>query len=113
MRNVVSKTKELVKAIEESEQYIQYQSAIKKLEKYPELLAKVNEYRKKRFAFQVEGMESSQSAQNELQSLFTQIRGNELVLDFLSAEKDFSSMMRQVNHAILDGIDMNVDFLGV
>ena len=112
MKKVEDATKELIQAIQNSESYQKYHKLYSEIEKDPSLLKRVNEYRKCRFEIQVSDVQDYTKFQNELQNEFNDIHSNELTLEFLIAERHFSNMMKQVNHSILDSVNMDIGFLG-
>lgn len=112
MKKVSDATDELVLAIQNSDFYKEYHKLYAEIEKNPALLKRVNEYRKRRFEIQVSNISDYTNMQNQLQNEFNDIHNNELTLEFLIAERRFSNMMKQVNHTILDGGNMNINFLG-
>ncbi len=112
MKKVVDTTNDLIRAIKESEEYKKYHALYAEIELNPNLLKRVNEYRKRRFEIHLSNTQDYTSLQEELYKEFNDIHSNELALEFLIAEKHFSNMMKQVNHSILDGVDMDIAFLG-
>lgn len=112
MKKVVTATNELIKIIQASEVYKSYHALYKELEKNPEVLKRVNEYRKKRFDIHLSKSEDYTRMNDDLLREFHDIHSNELTLEFLIAERHFSNMMKQVNHTILDSVNMDIGFLG-
>lgn len=112
MKKVADATGELVSAIQNSDSYKEYHRLYAEIEKSPVLLKRVNEYRKRRFEIQVSNVSDYTNMQDQLQNEFKDIHSNELTLEFLIAERHFSNMMKQVNHAILDSGNMDIGFLG-
>lgn len=112
MKKVAQATQELIQSIQDSEHYSNYHRLYDELQKNPVLLKRVNEYRKRRFAIQVSNDQDFTNMQDELAKEFKDIHSNELALEFLIAERHFSNMMKQVNHTILDSVNMDIGFLG-
>lgn len=112
MKKVLNATQELIQTIQESGAYQEYHRLYAEIEKNPALLKRVNEYRKRRFEIQVSDVKDYTNFQNELMNEFKDIHSNELTLEFLIAERHFSNMMKQVNHFILDSVNMDIGFLG-
>lgn len=111
MKKVVETTNDLIRAIMESDEYKRYSELYSELKENPDLLKRVNEYRKRRFEIHLSNVQDYSNMQEELCKEFNDVHSNELTLEFLSAEKHFSNMMKQVNHAILDSINMDIGFL--
>ena len=112
MKKVVETTNDLIRVIKESNEYKNYHALYAEIKKSPELLFRVNEYRKRRFEIHLSNVQNYSNLQEELCREFNDIHSNELTLEFLIAEKHFSNMMKQVNHTILDSVNMEIDFLG-
>ena len=112
MKKVAQATQELIQSIQDSEHYSNYHRLYDELQKNPILLKRVNEYRKRRFEIQVSNDQDFTNMQDELAKEFKDIHSNELALEFLIAERHFSNMMKQVNHTILDSVNMDIGFLG-
>lgn len=112
MRKVADAIQDLIQVIQVSNEYREFHSLYSEIEKNPALLKRVNEYRKRRFEIQVSNTEDHTSLQNELRDEFKDIHSNELTLEFLIAERHFSNMLKQVNHTILDSVNMDIGFLG-
>lgn len=112
MRKVADSTQDLIQAIQASNEYREFHSLYSEIEKNPVLLKRVNEYRKRRFEIQVSNTQDYTNLQNKLRDEFKDIHSNELTLKFLIAERHFSNMMKQINHTILDSVNLDIGFLG-
>lgn len=112
MKKVVTATNELIEVIQASEVYKNYHALYEEIEKSPKLLKRVNEYRKKRFDIHLSNTQDYTRMHDDLLKEFHDIHSTELTLEFLIAERHFSNMMKQVNHAILDSVNMDIGFLG-
>lgn len=112
MKKVVETTNDLIRVIKESNEYKKYHELYAEIMKSPELLARVNEYRKRRFEIHLSNVQNYSSLHEDLCREFNDIHSNELTLEFLIAEKHFSNMMKHVNHTILDSVNMDIGFLG-
>lgn len=112
MRKVADTTQDLIGAIQASNEYREFHFLYSEIEKNPVLLKRVNEYRKRRFEIQISNTPDYTNLQNELRDEFKDIHSNELTLEFLIAERHFSNLMKQVNHTILDSVNLDVGFLG-
>ncbi|SES83995.1 YlbF family regulator [[Clostridium] polysaccharolyticum] len=112
MKKVEEATRLLIGQIKESKAYQDYTRLYSEIQKNPELLKRVNEYRKRRFEIHLSNVKDYSNMQEDLRREFSDIHSNELTLEFLIAEKHFSNMMKLVNHTILDSVQMDIDFLG-
>lgn len=98
--------KNLVDTIKNTDEYKEFQFQKEKINKFPELKDRINEFRKKNYELQNSGqsanlMEDTERLQMENEDLFE----NPLSADFLQAELDFCRMMQDVNACITDGIE--------
>lgn len=98
--------KNLVDTIKNTDEYKEFQFQKDKIAQFPELKARINEFRKKNYELQNSGqsanlMEDAERLQMENADLFE----NPLSADFLQAELDFCRMMQDVNACITDGIE--------
>ena len=112
MKKVAETTQDLIQAIQDSEMYSNYHRLYAEIEKNPDLVKRVNEYRKRRFEIHVSNTQDYSNMHEELLMEFKDIHRNELALEFLIAERHFSNMMKQINHTILDSVNMDISFLG-
>lgn len=98
--------KNLVDTIKNTDEYKEFQFQKDKINKFPELKDRIDEFRKKNYELQNSGqsvnlMEDAERLQMENADLFE----NPLSADFLQAELDFCRMMQDVNACITDGIE--------
>lgn len=112
MKKVVETTEKLIGAIQESKEYKDYHALYAQIQKNPALLKRLNDYRKRRFEIHLSNAQDYTNLHDDLCKEFSDIHSNELTLEFLIAERHFSNMMKQVNHTILDSVNMDIDFLG-
>lgn len=111
MQNVEVQTDNLVKAIQESEEYIRYKSVEEALSEQKELWNKVNEFRRNKFFVQMKQGENFLEENDKIKSDYDTLLHNGLVEDSLVAEQQLCKLMRKINARIFDSIDMNIDFL--
>lgn len=111
MKKVVETTENLIRVIQESREYKNYHELSAKIEKNPALKKRLNEYRKRRFEIHLSNAQDYSNLYDNLSKEFNDIHSNELTLEFLIAERHFSNMMKQVNHTILDSVNMDISFL--
>ena len=98
--------KNLVDTIKNTDEYKEFQFQKEKINKFPELKDRINEFRKKNYELQNSGqsanlMEDTERLQMENEDLFE----NPLSADFLQAELDFCRMMQDINLRIVDAVD--------
>ncbi len=98
--------KNLVDTIKNTDEYKEFQFQKDKIDKFPELKDRINEFRKKNYELQNSGqsatlMEDAERLQKENEDLLE----NPLSADFLQAELEFCRMMQDVNACIIEGVD--------
>jgi len=73
-------------------------------EKYPELKAKIDEYRERNFLIQTSEDGNTLEQLEAFENEYSDFRENPMVSDFLAAELDFCRMMQSVNLRITEGV---------
>ena len=111
MFELESKARELAELILSGDAYTRYDEARRKLEEDPELMAGVNEYRKKRFYIQNNPDENMQNALNQLVNEFSHIVNNHVAREYMDAESLVCREIRKVTTIIVDSIDRAMNFL--
>lgn len=86
-----------VKAIRETETYKRYQIQLEKLKEDPELLAQVNEYRRRNYELQnTSQIDELFDKMYSFEKEYEKFRDNPVVDEFLSAELAFCRMMQEI-----------------
>ncbi|MDE5782341.1 MAG: YlbF family regulator [Lachnospiraceae bacterium] len=111
MFELESKAREVAELLLNSEVYIKYDEARRKLEENSELLLGVNEYRKKRFYIQNNPDENMQNALNQLVIDYGHIVNNPTAMEYMDAESLLCREVRKVTAIIADVINMDMNFL--
>ena len=99
-------TDEYVKRIMEQEEYIAYSSQVRAIQKYPELMEKINAYREENFRIQneYEGDELYDRME-EFANRNEQLTDIPIVQEFLSSEAAFCRLMQEINIHIMEGLN--------
>lgn len=107
MDEVESAVYDLIDAIQETEEYKQYQKMKKEVARDPALRDEIDDFRLKNYALQASEMSSGalMEATDEFERKYEDFRSNPLVNDFLSSELAFIRMMQYVYDEIIDAID--------
>lgn len=106
MSKIDNAVAELIAAIKESGQYLEYQRQKEKINRFPELKRQVTEYRLKNYHLQsMTNDEELFHKIEEFEQENEQFRENPIVADFLAAELDFCRMMQSVNIRITEALD--------
>jgi|GEM_PF-35505 len=104
----------LIDAIKAHEDYIKYIRCKKELEKYPEIMLQINEFRLKNYQLQNSDEEKDFFVENDvLTDELEKMSKNPLVSDFLDGELSICKMVQRVNYEMANGIELDImDFLG-
>lgn len=95
-----------IDAIKNTKEYREYEIQKEKVKRFPELKARIDEYRLKNYELQNESMSSNLMEELErLQDQYKDLLDTPLVSDFLQAELDFCRMMQNVNIYITDALN--------
>lgn len=103
MSNIDNALKQLTEAVLESEEYREYDLQRNRVNQYPELKAKIDEYRERNFRLQT----SEENALDKLEQFereYSGFRENPLVSDFLAAELAFCRMMQDINLRLTEAL---------
>lgn len=103
---LVLPVKKLIESIKNTGEYKEYEFQKEKIKKIPELKARIDEFRKKRYELQnVLQSDNLVKDAERLQNENKELLANPIVTDFLQAELDFCRMMQSVNTCIFEAID--------
>lgn len=103
----------LMDAIKAHEDYIKYDRSKKELEKYPEIMLQINEFRLKNYQLHNSNEEKDLFVESDIiTEEFEKMSKNPLVSDFLDGELSICKMVQRINYEIANGIELDVlDFL--
>lgn len=107
-----NKVIELSNAIMESEDYKKYLSAKNEIEENQDLLARVNEYRKKNFFIQNSDSMNKIEEIRKLVGEYYDVLSNKLVKDYLEAELVLCRCIQNINNIMMEKLDFDVSFIG-
>ena len=114
MDKILDETKRFVSKIKESHEYKAFQTAKRNLELRPELLLKVDAFRRESFKIQMQhdyGQYNSFEQILNLKREFEEILCNPLFKRFLDIELTMTKMLNAVYTKVAEEIDFDVDFL--
>lgn len=111
MNQVQEITKNLISAVEESDEYIRYQNAKQEMSKYPLLKEKADEFRKRNYELQNSRMDIFEEA-DKLQQEYADVIENSVVREYLTAENAFCRVIQQINWQLIESLDFEADFEG-
>ena len=110
MKQVEMYTKQLVQAIQESQEYQEFCEVREQLRRQPELRDRMNEMR--RMNFELQSTAPSEELYRELNSIwkeFREFRKNPLADEFLKAELAMCRMLQQINNEITSAVDLDTE----
>lgn len=110
MKQVEMYTKQLVQAIQESQEYQEFCKVREELRRQPELRDRMNEMR--RMNFELQSTAPSEELYRELNSIwkeFREFRKNPLADEFLKAELAMCRMLQQINNEITSAVDLDTE----
>ena len=111
MTDIEYNLKNLVRAIKSSNEYNQYHRLLEKIKQDEELYNAMCEFRKKTFITQMESDTGNVERVAQIRNEFSHIVNNNIVSEFLIAEQRLNKLARQVSASVLDGFDLDVNFL--
>ncbi|MGN0308120.1 MAG: YlbF family regulator [Lachnospiraceae bacterium] len=102
---------QFLEAIKSSEAYKDYEYQKQRIKKYPGLSERINEFRKRRFEFQnYEGDDLFEKI-DEFEKEFNNFEEEPVVREYLAAELEICRRIQEINAAITDVIDIDMDLL--
>jgi len=112
MEKIDELKEELKKAILESDEYKEYKSLEAQIKKNPDLKRAVDELRRQNFEMQYGDTESDMlRASEELNQRFKDIREQDPVNRYLSAEICLCRMIQDICLSVVETVDFDMDFL--
>ena len=104
--------KEISKTILESDEYKEYKRLEEIISKNPDLKRSVDEFRKRTFEIvNNDDIEDVYTAMLNLNIEYDNMRRQDIVNRYLTAEICFSSLVKDIIKSIVEPIDMELDFL--
>lgn len=98
-----------LKALQETQEYIEYQSALKKIMQDKPLYDKINEFRRKNFELQISGamdiFEKSDALRKEYQTVLLDPKA----ADFIYCEQRICRLARRIQDKISDCLKLDVE----
>ena len=112
MTNVEYETKVLIREIKKSNEYNQYQRLRKKLSRDPELMRRVNDYRRQSFYLQSrEPEDNDHMLLSQLMEDNSEMLANASVHEFLLSEQKLCRMLQKVLASVTEAVNLDLDFL--
>jgi cell fate (sporulation/competence/biofilm development) regulator YlbF (YheA/YmcA/DUF963 family) len=111
MNDVKFYTDNLLEAINNSEEYLNYKKALERLKLEGDLINHVNEFRRRRFMFQTSSSEDTFENNQRLDTEYDWLLQNPVVMEFLNAEFGYYRMLRHIKSKMRKKIDLDLMFL--
>ena len=111
---LTNKTLEFAETLKKSREYVDYLNYKSFLENQPELLERVNNFRKQSFEIQAGHKYGYFNAYENLLKLNEEhedLLNEPIVRSFLNAELEVSKIINQIHNVFAEAIDFNLDFL--
>lgn len=102
----------LIREIEISEQYKNFLDTKRAIEKFPEKLRMANEFREKNFELQMRGDQIDLFDEMDLLAKeYEPYIKDKIIGDYLQAEMEFCNLMQEINYAIFEPLEIDVEFV--
>ena len=111
MKNVILQTEQLIKAIETSNEYAQYQMLQNTITKDDGVYQRLNEFRRRNFEIQMNTQVNAIDESANLYQQYQDVLNRPEIKDFLVAEQRYLKMLRKVTHKLDSHFKVNIDFL--
>lgn len=102
---------DIVQQIKSTKEYNQYQSLLERIKSQPELYRRIGEFRSRSLYVQMKDGEEFIAENNNLQNEFQDLQNNGLANEFLAAEHQYCSMVRQIQNRFLEGVQIDTSFI--
>lgn len=110
MTNVEYETKSLVREIRKSNEYNQYHRLRRRLSKDPELMRRVDDYRRACFELQVkEAEEDDEDKLIQLVEAHEDLLQDAVVNEFLISERRLCRMIRNITSAVTEAANLHLE----
>lgn len=113
--NVYNEAHDLKQAIQESEEYKQYEAVKEKVKANPELEKNLQDFKAKQIemqASQMMGQQMDQAVMTQIQSLYGILMTDPLAAEYLQCEMRFSLMINDVFQILSEVVDMGINMGG-
>lgn len=97
MNKIDEALEQLISAVLDSPEYRAYDEQRNAVKRFPELKAKIDEFRERNFLIQISDDPDALQKLEQFEQEYSDFRENTMVADFLAAELDFCRMMQDVN----------------
>lgn len=113
--NVYNEAHDLKQAIQESEEYKQYEAVKEKVKANPELEKNLQDFKAKQIemqASQMMGQQVDQAVMTQIQSLYGILMTDPLAAEYMQCEMRFSLMINDVFQILGEVVDLGINMGG-
>ncbi len=103
MSKLDNEVEQLIAAVLKSPEYQEYDVWRNKVKQYPELKAKLDEFREKNYLLQT-SEDNALDKIDQIEKEYWEFRENPLVAEFLEAELAFCRMMQEINLRLTEAV---------
>lgn len=109
--DIKKELEKFLEAFQQSSAFKDYKCQQEKVKKVPGLADRINDFRRKRFEFQnYEGQDLFEKI-DEFQREYQAFKAEPLVRDYLAAELEICRLVQEINTAIDDLVDIDMEIL--
>ena len=104
---VYDEANNLAKAIQESQEYLEYKKAKEEIEAIPEMKSKIEEFEKIRYEAQVmafQGKDNDEEKKKKLQEMYDILMKEPKIKEYFDIEVRFNIMLADVNRIISESV---------
>jgi len=102
---------QFLEAFKSSDAFKEYQLQRERVKRYPGLAERINEFRKKRFEFQNYDGDDLFEKIDEFEKEFKDFEEEPVVREYLAAELEICRKIQEINVAITDVVDIDMDLV--
>lgn len=113
--NVYNEAHDLKQAIQESEEYKQYEAVKEKIKSNPQLEKNLQDFKAKQIemqASQMMGQQMDQAVMAQIQSLYGILMTDPLAAEYMQCEMRFSMMINDVFQILSEVVDLGINMGG-
>jgi len=110
MDKIMKCTQDLVKAIQEDKEYINFLKIKEEINDCPELKKQINDFRKRNYELQNSGDSFEMFAEIEsLERDYQEMRRNPISSEYLRAELAVCRMLQRINLSLISVVDLEIE----
>ncbi len=103
---------ELIKELKKSPEYNQYISNLNEIKNNPELFNRISDFKTRSLEIQLRDNIDFIAENNRLQDEYVDMLSNEIVTEFLTAERIYVAKVRALRDKLISGAGIELKFIG-